>query len=133
MESLLASDNDRVNYEWGRLFASPWADLVKEMASRAASSGFKQAESKHQLNWTRAGEVVARFIFVEDPSDFYAVRGVFLDESNATVPTCIVIVRQSDESETRGDIVFDIFRLSPKSYLWHFHRVYTPPARGTAP
>jgi hypothetical protein len=30
-------------------------------------------------------------------------------------------------SDTRGDIIFDIFRLSPQSYLWHFNRVYTRP------
>jgi hypothetical protein len=30
---------------------------------------------------------------------------------------------------TRGDVIFDIFRLSPQSYLWHFNRVYTPPKK----
>jgi len=129
MEGLFSSGDDRLNHKWGRLFASPWDDVVSEMASRAAASGLTQRESERQLSWMREGTVLVRFVFIEDPSNFDAVGRIFADESNAVIPACFVIVRQPDESETRGDIVFDIFRLSPKSYLWHFHRVYTPPTR----
>jgi len=34
---------------------------------------------------------------------------------------------QQDPSDTRGDVIFDIFRMSPHSYLWHFNRVHTQP------
>jgi hypothetical protein len=40
---------------------------------------------------------------------------------------CFVVVRQPDPRESRGDIVFDIFRLNPQSLLWAFNRVYTRP------
>jgi len=33
----------------------------------------------------------------------------------------------SDPSDSRGDIIFDIFRLNAQSLLWHFNRVYTRP------
>ena len=119
--------DDRQIYEWGRLFASPWEEIVRTMASRAADNGLNQDVRGRWLSWSAGDELAARFIFVEDPSDFDAIRRIYEDESNARVPACFIIVRQPDESDTRGEVIFDIFRLSPKSYLWHFHRVYTPP------
>lgn len=114
-------------YEWGTLFAAPWADVVRSMASKANEGGLVQEAADHRLDWKSAGQPVVRFLFVDDPSDFGTVQRIFTDESNAQVPECFVVVKQPDESETRGDVVFDIFRMSPKSYLWHFYRVYTPP------
>jgi len=114
-------------YAWGTLFASPWAELARAMASRAEERGLVQEAGDHRLDWKSADQPRVRFLFIDDPSDFETVRRIYTDESNARVPDCFVIVRQPDESETRGEVVFDIFRLSPKSYLWHFHRVYTPP------
>jgi hypothetical protein len=100
------------------------------MAARAANNGMTQEVSGRSLTWLAGGRPAARYVFIDDPSDFDAVRRVYEDESNARVPVCFVIVKQPDESETRGDVVFDIFRLSPRSYLWHFFRVYTPPRGG---
>lgn len=119
-------DESRI-YEWGRLFASSWPEIRTGMEERAASQGLTQTASGRTLSWLDGERTAVRYIFVDDPSDFDAIRRIYADESNARVPVCFVIVRQPDESETRGDIVFDIFRLSPKSYLWHFYRVYTPP------
>lgn len=120
--------DERKVYEWGRLFASPWSEILAGMAKRAAESGLKQTASERSLTWSDGDRPVVRYVFVDDPSDFDVIRGIFNDETNVRVPVCFVVVRQPDESETRGDVVFDIFRLSPKSYLWHFYRVYTPPA-----
>jgi hypothetical protein len=52
------------------------------------------------------------------------------DDANISAPVCFIVVRQPDPTDDRGDILFDIFRLSPQSYLWHFNRVYTPPRAG---
>lgn len=117
-----------LKYDWGRLFASPWPDRVAGMAERAEAEGLAQTVAGRTLTWTADGDAVVRYIFVDDPSDFAAIRAIYTDESNARVPVCFVIVRQPDESDDRGDVIFDIFRLSPRSYLWHFDRVYTPPA-----
>ena len=114
-------------YEWGLLFDSPWDEFVRSMAERAQESGLSQEVAGRSLSWLSGGRVACRFIFVDDPSDFASIRSVYEDETNARVPVCFVIVRQPDESDDRGEVIFDIFRLSPKSYLWHFHRVYTPP------
>lgn len=128
MDATFGSDmHQRQCYEWGLLFASPWEELVRSMAERAGESGLSQEVVGRSLSWLSGGRVACRFIFVDDPSDFGSIRAVYEDEANARVPVCFIIVRQPDESERRGDVVFDIFRLSPKSYLWHFHRVYTPP------
>ncbi len=118
---------DRQAYEWGLLFASPWEEIVEAMASRAAEAGMTQETREGQLSWSRGAETAVRFLFVDDPSDFSAIRRIYEDDSNSRIPVCFIVVRQPDESDTRGDVIFDIFRLSPKSYLWHFHRVFTPP------
>lgn len=114
-------------YAWGRLFASPWDEVVEGMAERARENGLSQVADGRYLNWMGDDGIAARFIFVDDPSDFGSVRRIYDDESNTHVPVTFIVVKQPDEDETRGDVVFDIFRLSPKSYLWHHNRVYTPP------
>ena len=130
MDGFLGTGGDEsLAYEWGTLFASPWDDIVRAMGDRAADGGLSQQVRGRSLDWLSENETAVRFIFVDDPSDFSAIRQIYDDESNSLVPACFVIVRQPDETDTRGDVIFDIFRLSPKSYLWHFHRVYTPPAR----
>jgi hypothetical protein len=123
--------DERTIYEWGKLFASPWANLVSGMEQRAAAMGLEQTVDRkgRALTWSAHGADRVRYIFVPEPGDIGAVREVFNDNANIRVAVCFVVVRQPDESETRGDIVFDIFRMTPESYLWHFNRVYTPPKR----
>ncbi len=114
-------------YEWGNLFASPWDELVDGMRLRANQMGLAQELDGGDLIWRMGTEIKMKYCFVPDPSDITNIRRIFNDESNTEVPMCFLIVRQPDPSETRGAIVFDIFRMSPESYLWHFYRVYTPP------
>jgi hypothetical protein len=114
-------------FEWGNLFASPWDDLVNGMEARAREMGLTQDLDGKDLIWRDGGEDRVKYCFVSDPSRIEDVRRIFNDESNAALAVCFIVVRQPDASETRGDIVFDIFRMSPESYLWHFYRVYTPP------
>jgi hypothetical protein len=114
-------------YAWGNLFASPWADLVSGMNVRATAMGLSQEVVGQEIFWLSRGTPKAKFCFVEDPSDIDAIRRIFNDEGNVSQPACYIVVRQHDPFEERGDIIFDIFRMSPESYLWHFNRVYTPP------
>ena len=114
-------------YEWGNLFASPWEELVQGMDSRAAQMGLAQMDEARCLVWKRGEETRLRWLFVDDPSDIEDIRRVYNDEANMQAPLCFIVVQQPDPSDERGDIIFDVFRLSPKSYLWHFHRVFTPP------
>jgi len=116
-------------YDWGRLFNSEWAFLVRGMAERAAAMGLVQEEQQRTLVWQKDGVEQSRWVFVEDPSQIDAVRAVFNSAQNVRSPACFVVVRQNDPSEDRGEVVFDIFRLSPQSYFWHFYRVYTPPKK----
>jgi hypothetical protein len=64
---------------------------------------------------------------VQDPSDIQSIRQIFNDGQNSALPMCFIVVKQPDPSDKRGDIIFDIFRMSAESYLWHFNRVFTPP------
>jgi hypothetical protein len=114
-------------YDWGNTFAAPWDELVAQMGSRATVLGLEQDASDDCITWKDGDEPKTRFLFVEDPSDIEAVRRIYNDEENLQVPTCFIVVRQPDASESRGDVIFDIFRMSSASYLWHYNRVYTPP------
>ncbi len=127
-----AGHGDETAYEWGELFASPWPEVVRTMAEKAATAGVAQEAGDQVLVWHRDGVVQVRFVFVEDPSDISAIRAIYNDEANVASPASFIIVKQPDPSDDRGDIVFDIFMMSPRSYLWHFHRVFTRP-RSTPP
>ena len=114
-------------YEWGKLFAAPWDELVDGMSARASTMGLAQEVKDESILWLSGNQIRAKFCFLPDPSDIEAVRRIFSDEENIAAPVCFIVVKQPDASEERGDVIFDIFRMSPESYLWHFHRVYTPP------
>jgi hypothetical protein len=128
--------DDQEAYKWAKIFNSPWESLVDGMSQRAKALGLSQEEKDSALVWLKDGSENCRWLFVNDPSDpqdpesdIQAIRNVFNDEDNVRSPSCFVVVRQPDPSDDRGDIIFDIFRLSPQSYLWHFNRVYTEPKK----
>jgi hypothetical protein len=116
-------------YEWAKIFNSPWEALVDSMSQRAKAMGLSQEEKHSTLIWLKDANEQCRWLFVNDPSDIQAIRQVFNSEDNVKSPACFVVVRQPDPSDERGNIIFDIFRLNPQSYLWHFNRVYTPPKK----
>ena len=89
--------------------------------------GFDQEVADSVLVWRLIGEVKVRFLFVDDPSDIGAIRSIYNDDANVAAPASFVIVKQPDPTDDRGDIIFDIFLMSPRSYLWHFNRVFTRP------
>ncbi len=113
-------------YRWGELFTRDWDSLASGMSARAHTMGLTQEEKNGTLIWRKGPNEHCRWVFVEDPSEVERIRAVYSSDENTQSPSCFVVVRQPDPSETRGDVVFDIFRLSPQSYLWHFNRVYTP-------
>ncbi|MBN1267120.1 MAG: hypothetical protein JXA25_16640 [Anaerolineales bacterium] len=114
-------------YEWGDLFASPRENLESGMRFRANQMGLEQKVAGEAILWLDGDQVRVKFCFLRDPSDIEAVRRIYNDDSNIEVPVCFIVVKQPDPSDDRGDIIFDIFRLSPQSYLWHFNRVFTAP------
>ena len=127
-EFLGTGGNDQACYEWGDLFASPWPVKVEAMGAKAAELGFDQEVAGPVLVWRQADEVKLRFLFVDDPSDIRAIRSIYNDDANVEAPASFVIVKQPDPTDDRGDIIFDIFLMSTRSYLWHFNRVFTRPS-----
>ena len=114
-------------YQWGELFTSDWNALQDGMSARASATGLSQEERDGVLVWKKGPNEECRWVFVENPSDLESIRAIYSDDENTRSPCCFVVVRQPDPSDTRGDVIFDIFRLTPQSYLWHFNRVYTRP------
>jgi hypothetical protein len=117
-------------YEWGKLFSSPWEEIVRGMNSRASEMSLTQVVRGRDIFWLSGTDAKAKFCFVPDPSDIETIRRIFNDEEDASLPLCSIVVTQPDPSDARGDVIFDIFRMSPESYLWHFNRVFTLPVRG---
>ena len=113
-------------YKWGELFARDRHGRQAGMSARATAMGLTQEERDGVLVWTKDQTEECRWVFVEDPSDLDAIRAVYSSDEHTQSPNCFVVVKQPDPSDTRGDIIFDIFRLNERSYLWHFNRVYTP-------
>jgi hypothetical protein len=114
-------------YEWGKIFDADWDELTRRMGERASILGFTQEVMNEEILWHGEESPEIKFCFIGDPSDIESVRRIFNNQQNASLPTCFIVVKQPDPSETRGDVIFDIFRMNAESYLWHFNRVYTPP------
>ena len=114
-------------YAWAEIFICEWASLVAGMSERAGAMGLTQEERDGVLIWKKDSNEHCRWAFVEDPSDIGSVRAIYNDNEHVKSPSCFIVVKQPDTGDDRGDIIFDIFRISPQSYLWHFNRVYTKP------
>lgn len=114
-------------FRWGKLFSGDRTAKISGMAERAAALGLTQAEDTDVLIWTKDQVEFCRWVFIGDPADVESIRRVYASDENIQSPCCYIVVRQLDPSDTRGDIIFDIFRLNPQSFLWHFNRVYTQP------
>lgn len=121
-------DNEEC-YKWGEIFVEPWDSLAAKMADRAKAMGLTQEKRDKDLIWHKDSSEECRWVFVNDPSDIESIRTIFNDDENVHSPTCFVVVRQPDPSDSRGDVIFDIFRLNSQSFLWHFNRVYTRPKK----
>lgn len=106
----MAALNDHMDletcYEWGALFASPWPELVDGMRSRAVQMGMRQENTQDSILWLEGDQPRVKFCFLPDPSEIEAVRRIYNDDSSLEVPVCFVFVRQPDDSETRGEIIF---------------------------
>lgn len=114
-------------YKWGKLFNLEKEKRAAGMAKRANALKLIQKEENDILIWNNETLEKCRWIFVKDPSDIEAIRSVYANDDNIKSPACYIVVTQPDPSDDRGDIIFDIFRLNPQSYLWHFNRVFTQP------
>ena len=121
--------DDEECYKWGEMFVQDSESLARDMAGRAGAMGLDQENRNGILVWNEGARENCRWVFVEDPSDIERIRAVYSNDENVQSPCCFVVVKQPDPSDTRGDVIFDIFRMSPKSYLWHFNRVYTRPKK----
>jgi len=119
-------DNNEA-YKWGEIFISDWKILTEAMNKRATVLGLDQKEKNRALIWHKNNSEKIRWIFIDDPAEIEIVREVFTNADNTASPCCYIVVKQNDPSDSRGDDIYDIFRMSPESYLWHFNRVYTRP------
>lgn len=124
---------DEVCYWWGKLFNSSWEVLRARMACEAIEIGLVQRSEYPYLVWGDGISDVVRWAFVSDPSNISLLRDIFGREENVAVPACYIVVNQVDPSDERGEVLFDIFRMTSSSYLQHHNRVYTAPLMSPVP
>jgi hypothetical protein len=116
-------DTDEKRCEWGKLFDSPRAEVTSRMASKAQAYGCVQREAGDVLTWEGGNGIEVAFFIIDDPSDLGLVRRAYGVVAALQPPVGFLIVRQPAGSDPRGGILFDIFRVSSESYLWHDARV----------
>ncbi|UCD49369.1 MAG: hypothetical protein JSW27_17780 [Phycisphaerales bacterium] len=107
--------------QWAELLAGPAAAVIDHLAALAAQHGCVQAASDHAAHWANPqGHVEAQFFLLPDPGDIDAYIAIYERIRATGCPVSFVFV---ERDEFR---VYDIFRLSARSYLEHHNQ-----ARGT--
>ena len=119
----LSSNNLKGNekYRWGRVFASPLPVVVDAFAPYAEKAGCIQEVALQRIFWVDENRhLVAMFCLVPEPSDLDSVCEIFAEVAERSPRVTFVIVHQKAD----GTGNYDIFRLSPASYLEHHNRVF---------
>jgi hypothetical protein len=107
--------------KWGRIFSLPLPRIAEALAPLAEREGFRQeAESDHILWLGKSKNPAAMFCFIDDPSELAQVKKVYNRISRILPRVTFTIVRQKSD----GPGIYDIFRMSERSYLEHHNRVY---------
>jgi len=111
--------------EWAGIVALPAAEFAARVAAKASAFGLRQESRKSTLCWLGpAGNLELMLFRVPDPGNLAAVRDVYDQLAENNCPLAYVFVNQ------RGDGVntWDVFHLSPISYLAHCNRLSGPGA-----
>lgn len=119
----LASNNLKGSkkYTWERIFASPFPTVVGALAPYAERADCTQLTEEQTIFWLDKNQgLKAMFCLVPDPSELDLVREVYERVAKRKPLVTFVIVHQKKD----GVGNYDIFRLSPLSYLEHHNRVF---------
>jgi hypothetical protein len=107
--------------KWGRIFALPLPRIADALAPLAEQHSCRQQVKADHILWLdKSKRPVAMFCFITDPSELAQVKRVYNRIAKLSPRVTFAIVHQRSD----GIGVYDIFRLSERSYLEHHNRVY---------
>ncbi len=106
---------------WGKIFSSSLPEIAKALTPYAAKAECTQKIRKTTVDWFDGnGALQAMFCIVPEPSDLKAIRSIYNRIAKFSPEYTYVIVHQKPD----GIGNYDIFCLTPESYLNHCNRVY---------
>ncbi len=100
---------------WARLLGAPRTDVTGRLAAMAFDHGCSQEEDV-ALVWHDSAGVQAMFHVLPDPQDLAAFVNIYHEIARRECPVTFVFVAQDQP------LVYDIFRLSARSYLEHHNQ-----------
>jgi hypothetical protein len=108
-------------HKWGRIFASPIPCIADALAPLAERHRCRQQVKTDHILWLgKSKKPEAMFCFITNPSDLVQVKRVYNRIAKISPRVTFAIVHQRSD----GVGVYDIFRMSERSYLEHHNRVY---------
>jgi hypothetical protein len=108
-------------HKWGRIFSLPLPRIGEALAPLAERHGFRQQVKKDYILWLgKSKKPAAMFCFIADPSELAQVKKVYDRISLFSPRVTFAVVHQKAD----GPGIYDIFRMSERSYLEHHNRVY---------
>jgi hypothetical protein len=103
--------------EWAALLDGPVDGVINQLSSLATGHACVQTADHHLVQWTnRDGQLEAQFFILPDPGQIDAFVRVYQQIRANRCPVSFVFVKR-DEFR-----VYDIFRLSARSYLEHHNQ-----------
>ncbi len=103
---------------WLDLLNESQAAVNAELAKLAGNYGCTQESDDKPVQWVNlAGDVEAMFFVLPDPTDIAAFTGIYQRIADDGSPVTFVFLKQNEAN------VYDIFRLSARSYLEHHNQV----------
>ncbi len=102
---------------WAELLAGPVQAVVDQLGVLARQHDCTQTVDGDTVEWTNAeGKLEAQFVLLSDPADLGAVVRVYRQIRQRGCPVSFVFLKGDDPG------VYDIFRLSARSYLEHHNQ-----------
>ena len=118
--TLFACDNEFPEpgcAEWAELLAGPIEGIHNQLSTLAAQHDCEQTIEGEMVRWTNAdGKIEALFFILPEPADIEAVIRIYERIRKSQCPISFVFV----ECDRPG--LYDIFRLSARSYLEHHNQ-----------
>ena len=118
--------NPEFQYHWNNIINSGLKRFAEELDDLAGGFDVSQEIEDSMVFWKNDDNAVeAMFAYVIDPTDLKGIMHAFRLIKKRKVPVAFVFIEQRAD----GERMYDIFRLSEKSYLEHCNRAW---AEGTS-
>ncbi|MFH1842587.1 MAG: hypothetical protein ABIF77_05225 [bacterium] len=110
------------NEDFGAILRDAIDEAPAYLAAAAQPNGLRQQVTENEIQWLDGDDgLKGLFYIIPDPRDLTAVTRVFQRTRETRCPLTYVFVAQKQPS------TFDIFRLSARSFLEHYHQAKPGP------